>query len=165
MLPWGSVQTAIQENIREIWLRRWQNTPKHDATKFFWKYPDKNKSRGILNLCRTDLALLIKAVTGQNFLSYHQSKINIDISKFCRLCEESEETFIHLVDNCPRLEQTRRDIFLDKRMGNDHTWSIRRLMRFIHLPAINRMLTIKDGALLKEMIEIEHNYSITSESV
>ena len=125
------------------------------------KKADKNKSRGILNLCRTDLALLIKVITGQNFLAYHhERKINIDISKFCRLCEESEETFIHLVSHCPRLTETRKDIFQDKIFGHDHTWSIRRLMEFIRLPVITCMLTSKKGALLKDIIELEHNLSL-----
>ena len=110
------------------------------------------------------MALLIKAITGQNFLAYHQSKINIDISKFCRLCEESEETFIHLVSHCPRLEETRKDIFQDKIIGYDHSWSIRKLIEFIHLPVISRMLTSKRGALLKGILELEHNYTLTSES-
>ena len=117
-----------------------------------------------MSLCRADLSLLIKAITGQNFLSYHQSQINIEISKLCRLCEQEDETFIHLVDNCPRLEQTKKDIFLDKIMGQDHSWSIRRLMNFIQVPIIHRMLTAKDGALLKEVIEMDHDYTITSKS-
>ena len=164
LAPWGSVKTAINESILTEWNIRWNNLPKHDATKYFWKHADKNKSRGILNLCRTDLALLIKAITGQNFLAYHQSKINIDISKFCRLCEESEETFIHLVSHCPRLEETRKEIFIDKTFGQDHTWSIRRLMQFIKLPVITRMLTSKAGVLLKDIIELDHNYTLTSDS-
>ena len=122
----------------------------------------KTKSRGILNLCRADLAILIKAITGQNFLAYHQSKINLEVSKICRLCEEEDETFIHLVTNCPRLEQTRREIFLDKIIGEDHSWSIRRLVRFIQYPTIMTMLTHKGGTLLKDTISIEHNYSFTS---
>ena len=84
----------------------------------------------------------------QGILAYHQSKINIDISKFCRLYEESEETFIHLVSHCPRLTETREDIFQDKVFGYDHTWAIRRLMEFIHLPVITRMLTSKQGLVL-----------------
>ena len=113
----GLSKNSINEAIQTEWNIRWKNLPKHDATKYFWKKADKNKSRGILSLCRTDLSLLIKAITGQNFLAYHQSKINIDISKFCRLCEESEETFIHLVSHCPRLTETRKDIFQDKIFG------------------------------------------------
>ena len=164
LVPWGSVKTAINESIQAEWNNRWNKLPKHDATKFFWKKADKNKSRGILNLCRVDLALLIKAITGQNFLAYHQSKININISKFCRLCEESEETFVHLVSYCPRLLETRRDIFQDKTFGYDHTWSIRRLMEFIRLPVITRMLTSKEGVLLKDIIELDHNYTLSSNS-
>ena len=119
--------------------------------KIFLETCGQKQKQGYFQLCRTDLALLIKAITGQNFLAYHQSKINIDISKFCRLCEESEETFIHLVSHCPRLTETRKEIFLDKIFGYDHTWSIRRLMEFIHLPVITRMLTSKQGALLKDI--------------
>ena len=103
-------------------------------------------------------------MTGQNFLAYHQSKVNFEISKVCRLCEGEEETFIHLITQCPRLEMTRREIFLDKTMGEDHSWSIRRIIRFIQYPVIMRMLTHKDGALLKELIEIDHNYTLTSNS-
>ena len=91
-------------------------------------------------------------------------KIIFEISKYCRLCEEEEETFIHLISECPRLEITRREIFLDRVMGYDHSWSIRRVMRFIQYPVIMQMLTHKDGALLKDLVEIDHNYSITSES-
>ena len=90
--------------------------------------------------------------------------MNFEISKFCRLCEEDKETFIHLVNYCPRLEMTCREIFLDKNIGEDHSWSIRRLIRFIQYPVIMRMLTHKDGALLKDLIEIDHNYTLTSNS-
>ena len=162
--PWGLIKNLIAEKITEEWKNRWEHIQKHDATKFFWKFPDKNKSRGILNLCRADLSILIKAITGQNFLAYHQSKIDIEVSKVCRLCEEDEETFIHLITECPSLEMTRRDIFLDKTMGQDHTWSIRRVLRFIQYPIIMQMLSHKNGALLKELVEIDHNYTLTSDS-
>ena len=41
---------------------------------------------------------------------------------------------------------------------------VRILMEFICLPVITRMLTSKKGALLKEIIELDHNYTLTSES-
>ena len=80
------------------WKERWDNTYKHDATKLSWQYPNKRKSKGILSLSRGNLTLLIKAITGQNiFAYYNQSKVDYDISKMCRLCEEEEETFIYLI--------------------------------------------------------------------
>ena len=60
--------------------------------------------------------------------------------------------------------ETRKEVFLDKTFGHDHTWSIRRLMEFIRLPVITRMLTSKQGVLLKDIIELEHNYTLTSDS-
>ena len=47
-----------------------------------------------------------------------------------------------LVSHCPRLTETRKDIFLDKIFGYDHTWSIRRLMEFIRLPVILSLIHI-----------------------
>ena len=135
---------------------------KHDATKHFWQHPDKTKSRGITNLCRADLSLIIKAITGQNFLAYHQSKLDITISKFCRLCEEGEETMIHLITACPALEQTRKDIFLDQKVGGNHEWSIRRVITFLQFPVINRMLNTKHDMPLKDVLYLDHNYSIHS---
>ena len=80
-----------------------------------------------------------------------RSKIDIEVSKFCRLCEEESETFIHLITECPRLCQQRKDILIGKEVGNDHTWSIRRVMEFIKTPTILRMLTSKADLPLKDV--------------
>ena len=95
--PWKRTLHQIELKILEEWSERWTKTPKHDATKFFISKPDKNKAKHILQLCRADLSILTRAITGQNFLAYHQSKIDFTISKTCRLCEEQDETFIHLI--------------------------------------------------------------------
>ena len=106
--------------------------------------------------------MLTRAISGQNFLAYHQSKIDFTISKTCRLCEEADETFIHLVTECPRLELTRRDIFLDETPQSGKTWSIKKLLHFIFTPTIFQMLTSKDGLPEKEIIHIDHTYSDSS---
>ena len=99
---------------RQTWQQRRTNLPKHNATNIYFQYPDASKSRGLLNLNRANLTLINKAISGQNFIAYHQSKIDITISKFSRLCEEEEETFIHLLTSCPRLEISRKEIFFDR---------------------------------------------------
>ena len=141
----------------ELWNQRWELTPKHDATKHFWQQYNEAKARGKLNICRADLSLLVRAFTGQNFLLYHQSKIDTTISKFCRLCEEEEETFIHLIKECPSLELTRRDIFLDKRIGRDMEWSIRKVLEFAQYPVIFNMLKSKKNTTRKR------NYTLSSQ--
>jgi len=46
-------------------------------------------------------------------LGYYQKKINNEEEGKCRLCHDKEETSEHLVCDCPGLEMTRREIFLD----------------------------------------------------
>ena len=102
---------------------------------------------------------MLKAITGQNFLAYHQSKIDIEVSKFCRLCEEESETFIHMITDCPKLFQLRTDVFIGKEVGGNHEWSIRRVMEFINTPTISRMLTSKTDLPLKDVLYLDQAYS------
>ena len=53
---------------------------------------------------------LIEAITGQNNLHYVQNKI-AKAEHLCRLCEEEEGTFDHLVNHCPCLRQAKQDHF------------------------------------------------------
>ena len=161
--PWKNTLRQIEQRIEIEWENRWAEIYKHDATKFFIPKPDKNKAKHILQLCRADLAMLTRAITGQNFLAYHQSKIDFTISKTCRLCEEQDETFIHLITDCPRLELTRRDIFLDNQILAQEPWSIRKVLQFIYIPGLFQMLTSKEGLPEKEVIYIDHTYSDSSE--
>ena len=125
----------------------------HKNTKHFYSGQNKRKAKGILAQSRGVLGLLIKAITGHNFLGYHQNKVDSNISKVCRLCEEEYETFWHLIDECPRLRLTRQDIFLDRDISPDMSWSIKKLVQFINIPIIQKMLTSKAG--LSEIEERE----------
>ena len=155
ILPWGEKKNCIEEFVREKWKDRWTKTTGHRQTKLFYAHPERIKAKGILALSRGNLSLLIKAITGQNLLGYHQHITDNNISQVCRLCEQDVETFWHLVDECPRLEQTRRDIFLDQRILPDLSWSIKKLMCFINLPVIHKMLTSKTG--LQQIEEYDYN--------
>ena len=74
------------------------------------KNPSKNKRKEILKLSRSQMRRLIELITGQNNLNYMQTKINPGlISEMCRFCEE-EETFAHLLNECPCFNTHRRDI-------------------------------------------------------
>ena len=162
MRPWKETLRDVEQEIEREWQKRWKNISKHDASKFFITGPDKQKAKHLLNLSRSDLMMITRAISGQNFLAYHQSKIDFTISKTCRLCEEEDETFIHLLTDCPRHELTRRDIFLDETPQSGKPWSIRKLLHFIFTPAIFQMLTSKEGLPEKEIIHIDHTYSDSS---
>ena len=49
----------------------------------------------------------------------------------------SNETFIHLIQDCPAWWLTRRECFLDHTPCNDMRWSVRALLDYSYTPKIN----------------------------
>ena len=91
-------------------------------------------------LSRAHLSRFIRIISGHNSLFYFRHKVDNDISPTCRFCMEEDECFFHLVNDCPRFFLTRRDIFLDQSICNDHEWSVRQLIDFSFSPGINAAL-------------------------
>ena len=107
---------------------------------------------------------MTRALTGHNFLSKHQNRIGQPVAPECRLCEEAPETFIHLLTECPRLEQQRREIFLDEVPNGKLNWKIGKIKKFILTTAVYDMLTEKDHYNALNIIQIHHNYSSSADS-
>ena len=63
-----------------------------------------------------------------------------EISATCRFCNIHTETFYHLATECPRFIQSRADIFLDVLPLSHTEWSVRGLLSFSYIPAINAAL-------------------------
>ena len=89
--------------------------------------------------------MTVRAITGHNFLGYHQNKVDPHICKLCRLCEQDNEKCTHILTDCPRLQLTRRDIYLDQTPQEGEPWSLDKLLQFLHVPVVFDMLTSKDG--------------------
>ena len=118
----------------------------------------------MLKYSRAYVQLITRAIMGHNFLSKHQNRIGQPVAPECRLCEEAPETFIHLTTECPRLEQQRKDIFLDKVPDGTLNWNIGKIKKFILTTAVYEMLTEKDHYNALTIIQIDHNYSSSAES-
>ena len=161
-IPWAAKQQKLKEYIKTEWANRWNHIQGHTQTKLFLHTPDPNKSRGILRLSRGYLTIIVRAITGHNFLGKHQNHINPNISKVCRFCKEHEKTFFHFISTCPTLRQLRESIFHDKPHPQDNSWSIHKLKTFILEPSIYSTLTSKAGLAL---IELEpHEIGLTSDT-
>ena len=128
-----------------MWANRWANVEGHTQTKLFFGKPDPRKAKGIIRLSRGYLTNLVRAITGHNFLGKHQNIIDRTISKVCRFCDEEIETFHHFITECPALRQVRTEIFQDKPITDDNTWSIKRVIQFILEPVIYNTLISKAG--------------------
>ena len=86
---------------------------------------------------------LIEIVTGHNNLNYFQSKIYpLDVSPNCRFCEEEDETFEHLLNECPCFLNDRRDILLNIRIVDTINWNPQLLLKFSNIPAIKEALLL-----------------------
>ena len=85
---------------------------------------------------------LIELITGHNNLNYVQSKIDpINVPPLCRFCEEEDETFAHLLNECPCFISYRRDILHNIPIINTLSWSHKQLLKFSYIPSIEEALS------------------------
>ena len=109
-------------------------------TKLFIKAPNKNQSKYVIKLGRLEMSRYIKLITGHNGLFYFKNKIDPIISPTCRFCLEEDETFHHLLMDCPRMRSNREIIFLDSMPDFNSNWSVRDLLSFSNLTGIREAL-------------------------
>ena len=89
---------------------------------------------------------LIELITGQNNLNYIQSKVNQGLTtELCRFCEEEEETFAHLLNECPCFNTYRRDLLQNKPVINTLKWKATLLIQFSRIEVIDEALTTHEA--------------------
>jgi hypothetical protein len=159
-MPQAEVKSNLEAAIRECWAQRWKQDAGYRMTKQFLSKHDKMAGRRACNLSKSSLSRLIQLVTGHNFLSYFQSKLDSTINPLCRLCEQTNETFFHLLTDCPALAVKRRTWFLDRPPTTDN-WRPRELLSFSLEEPINSWITDRDYLMEQPLLELEVNYYIT----
>ena len=97
----------IEQKGYEYWEYKWKNYNHCRQTKNFYPKPTKNLYKQTCKLSRSSLSTLIKLVTGQSDLNYLTNIMFPNITDQCRFCEEEEETFIHILNECPVFYQHR----------------------------------------------------------
>jgi ribonuclease HI len=158
--PFSRIKTEIKEAINLEWARRWQTDPMCRMTKEFFSVPNKSKSKMILRHGKSTVSRLIQIITGHNFLSYYQSKIDKGINPMCRQCGEENETFYHLLVHCDAFEGVRRSIFMDAAVDGSN-WKPGDLLQFSYKEPINSWLTDRDYLMEQPQYELEMNCSLT----
>ena len=108
--------------------------------KLFYSGPDSARAKEVCNLSRAKLARFIRLISGHNSLFYFRNKVDPDVNPICRFCLEEDETFFHLVTSCPRFWNTRRELFQDSIITNDHLWSVNKLLEFSYSLGVQEAL-------------------------
>jgi ribonuclease HI len=107
-LPTVQIKALAAEVTLQRWTKEWSNYAPCRQTRLFFPARDPSRSREILNNTRKDTGLLIRYITGHNFLMYHRSVINHDLDPLCRLCMEAPEDGNHIIRLCRALAGLRQ---------------------------------------------------------
>ena len=106
---WTHYKELLRTQIYKRWEDRWRGEYRFRLTKMFYPEPSRIKAKQLMKESRTQTTIWIEIITGQNNLNYIQSKMK-NISPNCRFCEEEDETFPHLLNECPCFQELRCDL-------------------------------------------------------
>ena len=136
-VPAATTKREIKDIAYAEWSKEWKATKGMNHAKTFYSHPDPIKAKYVYKLARLELGRFIRIISGHNNLRFFQTKIGLWNDNQCRLCGRGFETLKHLLHDCPYLEISRRDIFLDQLPTNDMKWSVRSLLEFSFVPCVN----------------------------
>ncbi len=139
------VTARVNEITEETWNIRWlAQKDKYRQTKLWFPKRDMAKSKIIVkNLDRGEIGLMVQAITGHNFLKRHEAIITPGKDPMCTLCKEKEESFHHLVEDCPALLRQRRELLMTTSMEVQLPveWDPIKLLKFIKDPTVAKLMT------------------------
>jgi ribonuclease HI len=157
-LPKIYERNLIRNSTKAAWKAEWLQASEYKHSKHFYAGPDSNKAKLLLKHSKTTVSKLVKIITGHNFLSYFQYKVDNTVNPYCRLCDEAYETFHHFITTCPVLRSWRLNIFGDDHY-NDKEWTPLQLYDFSQHETIDAWLSNPDYLIEQPIYELEHNYS------
>ena len=87
-------------------------------------------------------------------MAYFQSKINNEVSPYCRLCNQKPETLSHLITDCEAMTNEQLEIMENKIPLPDMKWSTKRILRFIQAKKIESLMDPNTEHTQREIIYI-----------
>ena len=135
--PTSYISGQIRQAAYQQWTNEWQAQTSANHTRSFYSRPCYIKAKYVYKLARLELGRFVRIITGHNNLGFFQTKIGLSHDPTCRFCGENNETFTHLALSCPRFINTTRNLFPTGPPQNDLGWSVRSLLEFSYIPAIN----------------------------
>jgi ribonuclease HI len=101
------IKGEINNRYHKEWCQQWKNSEGMRQTKMMAISPGDIKK--LQYYPRKELNLILQIMTGHCLLRKHMAQWTPDVSPTCQRCNESEETPLHLLYECPALELRRRE--------------------------------------------------------
>ena len=134
------IKKEIEQKSNEYWTSKWEKYAHCRQTKNFYPTQSNALHKKVSKLSRSALSTLIKIVTGQNNLNYLTHKIFPTHTDQCRFCEEEDETFIHLINECPVFYSLRLSLLNGDPIVGTVDWEPKKLVRFAQNSSIEDAL-------------------------
>ena len=128
------IKAATRDYVYHKWKEKWKSLKKCRMTKIFYEGPNRRVGKVVARLSRQDMTLFIHAITGHNNLNYMNSIIIPDYTPLCRFCEEEDESFQHLYEECPVFWKQRMEIQKEK-LGTEN-WTVKTVLKMAKIEDI-----------------------------
>ena len=135
--PSASIKREITNAVYNEWTTEWHAQEQAHHSKSFYSRPCQRKARFVYKLARLDLGRFVRIITGHNNLNFFQTKIGLWGDPLCRFCGEGNETMMHFLYDCPSFFDSSRAAFPHTLPTNGMEWSVKALLHFSYIPAIN----------------------------
>jgi len=127
------LKNQLLQHTLDSWTMEWQSHPTCRQTKLWFPTPDRALSRKILKLDRKDIGVLIRWLTGHNFLRRHSHIVNPHVNAVtkCRACGMDEETAAHVIADCMALDWNRMAAFKVDSLPTPYQWKLEHMCKFL----------------------------------
>ena len=112
-VPWSTIKSCIDKWLYDERVKFWNDYPGLEHAKAFMGNLNKNRSKILLQMKRTDIRLVTGFLTGHFPVRHRLKKMNAITDDTCRFCGEEEESVEHLLCTCIAKQATRRRILMN----------------------------------------------------
>lgn len=129
--PGNALKKKSLLRLHSTWREEWNSYSGARMFQQFFPTINLSISDKLVALGREDLTNIITMISGHNDLRYHYSLRDQNINPKCRLCGNTDETFYHLLVDCPSLNSLRFKITGRYSLGSATGWTPDKLIEFI----------------------------------
>jgi ribonuclease HI len=132
-IPYSFHRASVKDWSLKEHTKYWNSVTTCKESKLFNEAASEKKSTYLLSISKSNIRLICSVLTGHCKLNLHLSRMKLVSNPLCSKCQESNESALHFVCDCPFYSRLRYKIFnkffIEKTQASK--LSIQSLLRFI----------------------------------